>query len=236
MEKSQEIDKLAKALSDAQGEFTPVPKDSTNPFFKNKYADLSTIIEHTKAILNKHGLCVSQVCEGENSVTTTLLHNSGQYLSGTLTLKPQKADPQGMGSAITYARRYALQSILGINTEDDDDANEASKQPAKKPADKPKSEPEPQSKQSSGKPNDAQIKRLQTIVSVHKMKVEDIKLLLKTRYKVDSSKDLTIEQYNELCGDEEKGIPCLIEQVAKGKTLPVSMIEVYPTKVRVENE
>jgi hypothetical protein len=120
VEQSQSIAALAAALAKAQSELKPAPKDSENPFFKSSYADLATVSKTAFPVLSKHGLSVSQVAEGEGGITTILMHTSGEWLKGTLTLKPVKADPQGIGSAITYARRYALASICGLATEDDD--------------------------------------------------------------------------------------------------------------------
>ena len=142
MEMSQDIKELAKALCAFQKDMVDVPKKRENPYFKSKYADLSDIMSSNKALMTKHGLCVSQVpesLEGRAGVTTVLLHVSGQFIKGTHFLRPVKDDPQGFGSAFTYARRYGLSSILGIVSDDDDDANEAthgSPSPAKptKPA------------------------------------------------------------------------------------------------------
>jgi len=125
MEKSQTISELAKALVKFQSEMKPVSFDANNPFFKSKYATLSALVQDATPILVKNGLAVSQLTEQEGSVTTILMHTSGEYLSSTLTLKAVKDDPQGRGSAITYARRYAYASILGIVSDEDDDGNSA---------------------------------------------------------------------------------------------------------------
>lgn len=130
---SLQIDKLLEALSVAQGQMESATKDSDNPFFKSKYADINTIIQTAKKPLSENGLSVIQLTdrsETKAKVTTILGHKSGQYISTTLELAPTKPDAQGMGSAITYARRYAYQAIIGMGAEDDD-GNEASK--AKKP-------------------------------------------------------------------------------------------------------
>lgn len=123
MEKSEKIDELAKALSDFQGEMGSVGFDANNPFFKSKYATLAAIVASAKTFLSKHGLCVSQLATLDGGVTTILMHDSGQFIADTLKLTPVKNDPQGMGSAITYARRYAYASILGIVADEDDDGN-----------------------------------------------------------------------------------------------------------------
>lgn len=129
LEMSKEIAELCKALVVAQGEFKNVIKDSDNPYYKSKYADLGSVVEMARPVLAKNGLAISQLIRPNSEVAeveTNLLHTSGQWISSTITLKPTKSDPQGMGSAITYARRYALSAILGIASEVDDDANSAS--------------------------------------------------------------------------------------------------------------
>lgn len=130
---SPTISKLAVALSKFQSSMSSVKKDSKNPFFKSKYASLASIWESVKDVLAANELAITQLAEGTESglakVTTILMHSSGEYLSGTLLMKPAKNDPQGFGSCITYARRYALSAILCVATEDDDDGNAASGRP-----------------------------------------------------------------------------------------------------------
>jgi hypothetical protein len=130
VKKSPMINEIAKALSDFQGEVKNPDKSANNPFFKSKYAPLDTLLNEARPILAKYGLAILQSCSGDNdkaTVTTLLTHSSGQWIeSEPLTLKATKADPQGIGSAITYARRYALSAILGIVGEEDDDGNSAS--------------------------------------------------------------------------------------------------------------
>lgn len=120
---------LFAALSAAQGEIEGAAKGKTNPHFKSKYADLASIWDACRAPLSKHGLCVIQrpaPCEsGHVAIETVLAHKSGQWIGGTLVMRPAKADPQGIGSTITYARRYALASMVGV-APDDDDGNAAS--------------------------------------------------------------------------------------------------------------
>lgn len=125
MIKSDQIEMLTKALVAFQKEMKSVGFDKDNPFFKSKYATLANIVDSSKALLAKNGLAVTQLTTGEGGVTTILLHESGQYIGDTLTLKAVKDDPQGHGSAITYARRYAYASILGIVSDEDDDGNAA---------------------------------------------------------------------------------------------------------------
>ena len=125
MEKSPTISELAKALVNFQGEVKTIGFDASNPFFKSAYSTLTQLIESTRDILTKNGLFVSQLCEDDGSVTTMLMHTTGEFISSKLTLKPVKDDPQGRGSCLTYARRYSYASILGLSCDKDDDGNAA---------------------------------------------------------------------------------------------------------------
>lgn len=129
MNKSEQINELASALSKAQGEMRGAIKDSANPYFKSKYADLASVWEACRVPLTKNGLSVVQTNSGDSSETltveTVLLHSSGQWISGSIVGKPVKNDPQAIGSCYTYLRRYALSAMVGVAPEDDD-GNEAS--------------------------------------------------------------------------------------------------------------
>ena len=128
---SPEINELAAALVAAQAEFSAVPKGSTNPFFKSKYAALPDVVQHAGPVLAKNGLAISQHItqdeSGNDALLTYLLHKSGQFIAYAMKLHMVKDDPQAQGSAITYARRYAYMSALGLEADDDDDGNSASK-------------------------------------------------------------------------------------------------------------
>jgi hypothetical protein len=103
-----------------------ISKDAKNPFFKSNYASLSNIQDGIREPLQSAGLVYSQLPSGENELTTILIHAaSGEYMESTYQMTPVKPDPQAKGSAISYARRYALAAILGLNV-DDDDGNKAS--------------------------------------------------------------------------------------------------------------
>tara|TARA_R110000868_G_scaffold239877_1_gene494372 strand:+ start:2511 stop:3035 length:525 start_codon:yes stop_codon:yes gene_type:complete len=125
---------IAKALIEAQKEMGNAVKDSVNPFFKSKYADLNSIREACMPALNKHGIAVLQPTvhiDGKNFVRTVLLHESGElFESMTEIIYNKTNDAQSQGSGITYARRYGLQSLVNVGAEDDD-GNKAS-EPAKK--------------------------------------------------------------------------------------------------------
>jgi hypothetical protein len=148
MKTSDNVDKIFPAFVAFQAEMPPVPKDSINPHFRNKYASLGAITEATRPVLAKHGLAYTQgmaIVDGVQVMFTRIIHQSGQWMEdGGYALNPTKNDPQGMGSAVTYARRYTIGSTLGIITEDDDDGNRASEPaPLKKLPPVPKAEPAP---------------------------------------------------------------------------------------------
>lgn len=113
---------LAKALVAFQAEMESISKDAVNPFYKSKYASLDSIIAAIKPGMKKHGLAFVQMPDGD-SLTTIILHETGQFIRSTARLIVKDQTPQGLGSAITYMRRYALSAALGLATEDDDDGN-----------------------------------------------------------------------------------------------------------------
>jgi len=123
MKQSESIQNLAAAMAVAQGEMGAAIKGAANPFFKSKYADLGAVIQAIKPHFAAHGLSYVQFpVTGDNSVgvTTRLMHSSGEWLEQDYFIPLGKMDAQAAGSAITYARRYALQAIAGIPSEDDD--------------------------------------------------------------------------------------------------------------------
>jgi len=128
---SEQTNELFEALSKAQAEMTGAKKGSENPFFKSKYADLHAVLEAVREPLAKHDLCVTQTIQttdnGSAVIETTLGHKSGQWMAGLCPVINTKGDAQGMGSAITYARRYSLAAICGI-AQMDDDGNTAAQQ------------------------------------------------------------------------------------------------------------
>lgn len=127
---SQETDKIFGAIASFQGEIVNPPRSASNPFFKSKYTPLDAIIDHVRPCLKKHCLSVMQFpCSNEKGVgiITVISHSSGQFVeSDPYFLTLSKQDAQAGGSAITYARRYALAAALGIASDTDDDANTAS--------------------------------------------------------------------------------------------------------------
>ena len=113
----ENVEKLAAALVKAQSAMKIAKKDSENPFFKSKYADLGSVWEACHSALSENEIAVVQspvFLDGRFFLRTTLLHSSGQSISGDYLIKPVKEDPQAYGSAYTYARRYSLAAVLGI--------------------------------------------------------------------------------------------------------------------------
>jgi len=126
---SATIGKLAFALAKAQGQMENAKKDRANPFFKSRYADLASNWDTCRKPLADNELAVVQTFTdnefGKVRILTTLIHSSGEWIGSVLTLTPKDISPQGIGSTITYGRRYALGAIVGIAA-DDDDGNAAS--------------------------------------------------------------------------------------------------------------
>jgi hypothetical protein len=142
MKTSETITAIAGALHKFHGLMGKVGKDAVNPHFKNKYASLSNIIEATTPHLNAVGLSIIQLpCE--SGLETMLLHTSGEYIS-SVSLTPCKdaSNPQALGSALTYAKRYAYAGALNLNIDEDDDAQRATVAPTAQP--KAKAELTPQ--------------------------------------------------------------------------------------------
>ncbi len=132
MKTSESIVNITKALLEAQKLIGAAKKGATNPFFHSKYADLGSVMEACKDKLNDSGVTILQPIMGM-TVETVLVHTSGEWMSSeTPIVCKAEHDPQALGSAITYARRYGLQSMVFIPAEDDDgnSASSASKKPA----------------------------------------------------------------------------------------------------------
>lgn len=149
MEHSESIKNLAKALAKFQGEVRDPAKNEKNPFFKSKYVPLDALIEAVRPTLSANGLSIIQMPSGDGktiSLKTIILHESGEWIESDLfSLVIAKADAQGAGSGVTYARRYQLGAVLNIGWTDDDDGNSISGHEVKStPAPKPTPKPTPQ--------------------------------------------------------------------------------------------
>jgi hypothetical protein len=126
---SEQINELITALAKCQGEMKPAIKDSLNPHFKSKFANLNSVWDACREPLSKNGLAIIQTMdigpEGQIIILTTLAHQSGQWIRSKLPVITNRNDAQGIGSGLTYMKRYALSAIVGISTDEDDDAETA---------------------------------------------------------------------------------------------------------------
>jgi len=141
---SESIKELAAALAKAQGVMTPAKMDAVNPFLKNKYADLGSVIQATRPALMANGLSITQHPAVENecvTLTTRLMHASGEWIESSMTLpigdEKGISLAQSMGKLVTYLRRYSLSSILGVYADEDTDGDGAGKKSEKKADSKP---------------------------------------------------------------------------------------------------
>jgi len=127
MSHSENINEIAKALALCQGEMSFASKDSLNPHFKSRYADLSAVWDAIREPLSKHGLSVTQIvdiADGKPILISMLMHASGQWIKSTIPVINANNTSQGQGSGLTYARRYALAALVGC-VQDDDDGQES---------------------------------------------------------------------------------------------------------------
>jgi len=146
MNQSELLNELGAALAKAQGQIEGAKKDSANPFFKSKYADLASVWDACRKPLSDNGLSIIQCPEESDNgiaIETMMLHSSGQWKSSRYTMPVSKIDAQAVGSAITYARRYALAAMVGVAPEDDDGNSAAKSKPEEKS--KIKNDPYPES-------------------------------------------------------------------------------------------
>lgn len=141
---SEGVGQIAKALSQVQLEITNPANTATNPFFKSKYAPLPDVLKVIRPIASKYGLAIIQNPYTEDEkvgVITLIMHESGEWIeTEALVSKPEKNTPQGIGSVITYLRRYTISSIVGISSEEDDDGNSNESSNKKKSEEGKKSE------------------------------------------------------------------------------------------------
>lgn len=138
MKKSETLTEFSKAFAKTQQEMKQPLKDANNPFFKSKYVPLENVVEAITESASKNGLSFTQFPSsdeaGNVTVGTLVMHSSGEWIEyDPIKMKPVKNDPQSIGSAITYAKRYALSAIFGITSDQDDDGNEATQTKKQQP-------------------------------------------------------------------------------------------------------
>lgn len=140
IETSADTAKLDAALAKAQGEIEAAAKDSVNPHFKNRYADIAAVWAAIRPAMAKHGISVTQwpvhAEDGRLHIVTRLAH-AGEWIRAHFSIPVTKQDPQGYGSSITYARRFALAAAVGVVADEDDDGNAASARPTARQEPKP---------------------------------------------------------------------------------------------------
>jgi len=196
MKTSESIIKIVPALLEAQKAMGAAKKDAVNPYYHSSYADLGSVMETCKELLNKNNITVLQPIMG-TTVETILLHSSGEWMSSeTPIVCKVEHDPQALGSAITYARRYGLQSMVFIPSADDD-ANTASNKPTTTPAAQPRMAYDPVAKQAVP----STVKAPGTTIYCSEKQVQLIAILLKqkgqsdeelnAKYKVEHKKELS---------------------------------------------
>lgn len=232
---SRTIGRLAAALARAQGAMRAAAKDSTNPHFRSRYADLASVWDAARAALADNGLAVLQPVLSDGGtvrVTSIVTHASGEWIGAVLSFGVAQATPQAIGSAITYGRRYGLASLLGIVSDDDDDGNAASAPPERVdrrtgevldgPPDREpqrRAEPAPARSARSSAPakpkdpeppvgliTDAQRRRMYAIAKEHAWSDEGFKAFLESRG-FTSSKAVKVEVYDDICRALAEPVP-----------------------------
>lgn len=214
MAKSEQINELAVALAKTQGTLLHAKKDSENPFHHNKYADLSSVWEACRKPLAENGLSIVQLPDGLEDgcliLETTMLHTSGQWISSRIKMPMQKQDPQGYGSTLTYARRYALAAIVGVY-QDDDDAEGAKKpQQTQNKANVQTNTQKANASQATkpqGDPvkiNNGQVKSLLAKATKEGLTNNDLLQIVKWKYKVELVEQLMIPDFAYLMNNMPK--------------------------------
>jgi hypothetical protein len=188
IEKINNIKAITSALVEFHKKVEVIKKDSQNPFFNSKYASLSNILNVINPVLIECGLNIMHLPTGEGKLRVILSHISGAYIMTTFDMKIPKDEPQGLGSAITYSRRYAIGAILNLNIEDDSDGNRKNPASPSSAADKPWIN----ATDKNGKINDTGIK---AAVSLYQNETSWEKI--KRKYRVSKSDQKAIEEYKD---------------------------------------
>lgn len=200
MRYSEGQSELANALALAQGEIENSTKDSVNPHFRSKYTSLSEALNVVRPVFAKHGLSVVQMPTFQDNkmfLTTRVMHKSGQFVEGDYQIKPVKEDPQGYGSAVTYARRYSLMAVAGIAPEDDDGNEASGKEEKEQPKQEAKPDPKPRFTAPEGKNQEPKAEAGNAAQYVPAAKLHD---LLKLVQKLQP--ELTVDQAKAKIVDE----------------------------------
>lgn len=173
---------FAEAFVKLQADIKPAIKDANNTAFRSKYADLGAVWDAVKGPLHDHGFAIIQSPDFDGSdmwLQTTIMHIGGEKISGRYPIRPTKHDPQGYGSALTYARRYSISAMLGVIADDDDDGNAASQRPSSK-------------EQPSGKITADQAKTLRELIDRVGANIEGFC----NHFKIEAIPDLPASKYS----------------------------------------
>lgn len=197
MRTSESIMSIAKALASAQAEIETAKETSENPHFRSGYADLAEVWRVVRLPLTKNGLSVWQSVGGERDslkLTTRLFHTSGEWIEDSMPLILSKQDMQGLGSAVTYAKRYALMGAMGVATEDDD-GNDA----VQRPQVKAKQAEDLIDKSIAGiGPSEEAIEKLTKTASQHLWKNSDVIDFIRLKWNKSSPRTLNTSQFSVL--------------------------------------
>jgi hypothetical protein len=209
--KSESIGKLALALSKAQAKITGALMDSSNPFFKSKYADLASVMDAIRIPFAENELAVTQLIEekeGKHYLITMLMHSSGEYVTSTYPLIIKDLNnPQSIGSVVTYARRYNLAAVSGVAQVDDDGEAANNRIHEQKQINKPV-EKKPLPNYAPTNPNVISIEKLKTLgalIAKSKLSNEEVANMIKLRFN-KTSKDLLPSEYEEVLATVEASI------------------------------
>ncbi|MGD0497554.1 MAG: ERF family protein [Bryobacteraceae bacterium] len=221
MNRSEQIDALSAALAKAQGEMEAAAKDSENPYFHSNYADLASVWAAIRKPLSANGLAVIQPVAVEGAkvtVTTILVHSSGQWISSDLTMTSKRQlkdgggwetidNPQAIGSTVKYARRYALESMVGVAAEDDDGEGAEGREPGqsdKPPARRGPRATHPPAETLPGCINEAQQKRIFALMHGAGRSQAGVKAII-AKHGFERTEQITREKYDAICAEIQAG-------------------------------
>lgn len=203
MKTSTSFKEIIPDLIKAQKELKPVLKKGTNPHFRSDYAEYEDVIEEIKRVLNKNNMWITHPTHFESEkliMETVIIHTSGEWVSTELPIINKVGTDQGLGSSITYTKRYSAEALMGVSTIKDDDGNAATKHP-----ETPEEKPYQDNQHSHSFITEAQQKRLFAIANKHGWDNVKIKDFIKARFQIDSTKELNRFNYDHLITQIEKG-------------------------------
>ncbi len=216
---SSEIKEFVAALAKAQGVMKPAVFNRVNPHFKTRYADFTSCMDACRTPLSENGLAPIQYCEtieGKLNLVTMLAHTSGQWMKSEFPLIPSKMDSQGIGSAMTYAKRYSLCGMVGIvaDEEGDDDGEAAMgrgkiEEPVRQPP-RPTPAPTPKPPQKIVLSQVKAIKDLE--VKLDKECREKLYSWMSSAYKIDKIEDIIVDNFQKVLGAFENAVKFLEQQ------------------------